>query len=60
MPSTHYPTHYPLGTYYPTDTLVLNNLSKNLLLGESKGSENNLDNFISKSSKEGGSDNRLE
>ncbi len=23
MLSTYYPTHYPLGTHYPTDTLVL-------------------------------------
>ena len=39
---------------------VLKDLLKNLLLGESKGSEGNLDNFIFKDSKEGGSDNRLE
>ena len=39
---------------------VLKDLSKNLSLGESKSSEGNLADFISKDSKEEGGDNRLE
>jgi len=39
---------------------VLKDLSKNLSLGESKGSEGDLADFISKDSKEGGGDNGLE